>query len=179
VTKLRHYPHRNCPQMHPRSLSNGTGKAACHPTVGSTRVGQPALLRSIHLQRRCTPHPHPRNRRPTIGVATRYWFYAANGAASQGEGRNLEVCYGTAAVAYHQREEARHGERPIGTEPGRESRWSTAALAQLISVDSGWQADGRPISDNLIIIITNSAGSVNRLTNLGPHHVLPSAPAGV
>jgi hypothetical protein len=103
------------------------------PPWGSP-VGQPALLRCIHLQRRCIPHTHPRNLRP-IGVAT-HATSLRHCSASQGEGNNLEVWYATATVAYHQGAEVRHGERPIGTEQAgnlvaARALESAATLAQL------------------------------------------------
>jgi hypothetical protein len=83
----------------------------------ATLTIEPTGSPSMHLQRRCTPARHtlPKKSTPYRSRHT-LLVYATDGAASQGEGNNLEVWHATAAVAYHQRAEARHGEKLIGTE---------------------------------------------------------------
>jgi hypothetical protein len=64
----------------------------------------------------------------------------------------------------------RHSARLIGTENAgnllaARTLEMAATLAQLTLIN--WQPNGRPISDNLTIV-TNYAGSINRLASFGP-----------
>jgi hypothetical protein len=67
--------------------------------------------------------------------------------------------------------EVRHGERLIGTDLAGDliaarALESAVLKGQLTLID--WQRDGKTIPDR-IIILTNNAGSIGRLSNLGPH----------
>jgi len=101
--------------------------------------------------------------------------FATDGTGTQGNGNNATQWYATAAVAYQHGVEVRHGERLIGTEAAgnlltARAIESAAITAQLFLVDC--QAKNLPTPDHLIIL-TNNAGAINRLSNFGPHPTQP------
>ncbi|KAI0255563.1 hypothetical protein BJV78DRAFT_1176767 [Lactifluus subvellereus] len=84
--------------------------------------------------------------------------------------------HATSAVAYHQGPEVRHSERLVRTESAgnliaARAIESAAALAQLILVE--WQANRKDLPNHLVIM-TNNAGSINRIAKFGPHPTQPA-----
>jgi hypothetical protein len=98
-------------------------------------------------------------------------LFATEGTATQGEGNKAKLWHATSVIAYHQGPEAHHGERLIGMDMAGDliaarAIESAATMAQTILVE--WQANHRPAPDH-IVIVTNNAGSIHCITNLGPH----------